>query len=168
MISDLLGTDEILSLRVQVQGQMRSQGLRDTRRRNQVGRHLSTFYGISDPSTVVNTQEGEREKYGTLFALSDPEGSQDWALIKIEHPALLAFPRADEYMANNLNLCNKVVYPNSIATGSLDTDVLTCTGSGGTVQGRLSGVAAFKRAAGQKGFQQLVTMSLNIGSLRKL
>ncbi|KAH7323903.1 hypothetical protein BKA65DRAFT_511668 [Rhexocercosporidium sp. MPI-PUGE-AT-0058] len=108
--------------------------------------------------------EDMRTKFGTRFASSDPDGSCDWALVKIEHPTLLEFPRTDEYMANNLNLGSKIIYPNSIATGSFDTDVLTCTGSGGVVQGRLSGVAAFKRAAGQKGFQQLLTMRLSTGS----
>lgn len=112
--------------------------------------------------------EDAQKRYGSLFASSDPDGSYDWALIKIEHPTFLDFPRTDEYTANNLKLNSKIVFPNSIAMGSVDTDVLTCTGSGGVVQGKISGVAAFKRAAGQKEFQQLLTMRLNMGSFRKL
>ncbi|KAH6703323.1 hypothetical protein BKA61DRAFT_196024 [Leptodontidium sp. MPI-SDFR-AT-0119] len=108
--------------------------------------------------------EDAQKRYGSLFASSDPDGSYDWALIKIEHPTFLDFPRTDEYTANNLKLNSKIVFPNSIAMGSVDTDVLTCTGSGGVVQGKISGVAAFKRAAGQKEFQQLLTMRLNMGS----
>ncbi|KAK0117886.1 hypothetical protein ONS95_012205 [Cadophora gregata] len=104
------------------------------------------------------------ERYGTLFAFSDPDERLDWALVKVENPALLRFPRPDEYMANNMRCGNNLIYPNSIAHGSLDADVVVCTGSSGVVQGRLSGVTAYKRAARQRGFQQLSTMVLSMGT----
>lgn len=64
-------------------------------------------------------------------------------------------------MANNIILGTKIIYPISIASGSSDVDVVICTGSSGVVEGRLSGVAAYRRAAGQKVFQQLSTIALN-------
>ncbi|KAL2062786.1 hypothetical protein VTL71DRAFT_5858 [Oculimacula yallundae] len=110
--------------------------------------------------------ESTPERYGTLYALSNLDEGHDWALVKIEHSTLLTFPRADEYTANNFKLGSRIVHPNSIATGSLDTEVILCTGSEGVVRGKLSSMPAFQRPAGQKMFRQLLTVSLNKGYFR--
>ncbi|KAH7371817.1 hypothetical protein BKA64DRAFT_715305 [Cadophora sp. MPI-SDFR-AT-0126] len=140
------------------------------RRRKSITSSLSS--GSTQKSTATRRSmmhedpaiEGAPERYGTLFTFSDADESLDWALVKIENPILLRFPRTNEYMANNMKLGNKIIHPNSIASGSSDADVVVCTGSRGVVEGRLSGVAAYKRAAGQKEFQQLSTVTLSVGT----
>lgn len=108
-------------------------------------------------------------KLGSVFILTTPKESLDWALVDLEdsapvRAANLLFPSLP---MNRVKWNGRWTFPKSLRPGR-DGEVLICLGPGSTSEGFMSGVSSFSKVRGGKDFLELWQVNRYNGNFGKL